>query len=333
MAIVATPRLFRNLKEGTINCIVDGIRKTHTKPKGFKSLPIDLQEEVALVALSPVMSAVVQGSLEKTKRLIKENIPSSFLSFKSVAIDYSNRKIKLSPFQAAFCAWDDEMCLMFEEYMSEEEITRQVKEICPDGFEKDVAKQTSFDFSVIIAAIDQSTVVDGEAQLKNEQNDSPLCQAFNQFRTDFTARSQQEAIFNPQHLLKAFQLYDEKFNRWNWEQRDLFWRQVIGYVQRFLPANIAQDFAQGLYYRVEQKEKSKRSFVFRFGDGSIFPLIFDSLAGLGFAYAAGHGGVGARVAADGSGGGSRGNLQNLCRAKTSNLQNLCSHTELKRPSV
>jgi hypothetical protein len=99
----------------------------------------------------------------------------------------------------------------------------------------------------------------------------------------FTKRSNQEAVFNPQHLIKAFELYDEKYNNWSENQQDLFWRQVIGYVQRFLSANIAMDFAQGLYARVENKEKSNRSFNFTYGGGSIFPLALDSsLTGLGY---------------------------------------------------
>lgn len=329
---MATPRLFRSLKASTINCIVDGIRKTDTEPNGFKNLPIDLQAEVASVALSPMILAVVRGSLENTERLIKEYIPLSFLSFQSAAIDYSNRTIQnLTPFQAAFCAWDDEMCAMFKKYMSEEEITRQVKEICPEGFDSHVANQTSFDFSVIIAAIDQSTAVDRQAQLRNEQNDSPLCQAFNQFRTDFTAHSQQETIFNPQHLLKAFQLYDDNFNQWDREQRDLFWRQVIGYVQRFLPANIAQDFAQGIYYRIEEKEKSNRSFNFRVGGGSIYPLNFNSYSGLGFDYAAAGGLISPRSIGWWQLG--RVNFAKLMSNKTSSLQSLCRNDLSPQPGV
>ena len=89
-------------------------------------------------------------------------------------------------------------------------------------------------------------------------------------------------MFNPQHLITAFELYNSQFDRWNWNQRDLFWRQVVGFVQRFLPANCAMDFAQGLYNRVENKERSKRSFNFTLGDAAIFPLSFGSFSGLGY---------------------------------------------------
>jgi hypothetical protein len=107
--------------------------------------------------------------------------------------------------------------------------------------------------------ITQSNNADVKTQLYRQQNDSLLCQTFNQFRDDFTLRSQQETVFNPKHLLKAFDIYNENFEHWDWNRRDVFWREMIGYVQRFLPANLAQDVAQELYYRVEEKEKSRRS--------------------------------------------------------------------------
>lgn len=87
--------------------------------------------------------------------------------------------------------------------------------------------------------------------------------------------------------MKAFELYDQKFESWNWNQRNLFWRQVIGFTQRFLPANIAMVFAYSLYDVVDNQEKAPRNFKFRYGGGAFFPLIFDSLSGLGYEYAAG----------------------------------------------
>lgn len=46
------------------------------------------------------------------------------------------------------------------------------------------------------------------------------------------------------------------------------------------------DFAQGLNDRVENKVKSKRSFNFTYGGGSVFPLSNDSsVVGLGYDYA------------------------------------------------
>ena len=245
----------------------------------YKPLLAKFQELVNSIVL-----VVVQGDLNQTETLIAQKPELS--SAKGEAIDYSRRLVSdVTPFQAALCAWDDEMWEMLEKYMTSEEVARQYQEIFPEGHEKYFADQTSFDFSVIVNAITQGSAADVQAALNKKQDDSLLCQSLNQFRADFTALSYQEKVFNPKHLIKALELYDQQFENWDWPKRDLFWRQVIGFTQRFLPANIAQDFAQGLNYRVEEKEKSRRSFNFRFGGGSIYPLIFDSLSGLGFDYA------------------------------------------------
>ena len=245
----------------------------------YKPLLAKFQELVNSIVL-----VVVQGDLNQTETLIAQKPALS--SEKGEAIDYSRRLVSdVTPFQAALCAWDDEMWEMLEKYMTSEEVAHQYQEIFPEGHEKYFADQTPFDFSVIVNAITQGSAADVQAALNKKQDDSLLCQSLNQFRADFTALSYQEKVFNPKHLIKALELYDQQFENWDWPKRDLFWRQVIGFTQRFLPANIAQDFAQGLNYRVEEKEKSRRSFNFRFGGGSIYPLIFDSLSGLGFDYA------------------------------------------------
>lgn len=283
-----------------------------------------LLDEKLQELVSPIVLAVVQGDLPRTEAMISQQPLLS--KAKGEAIDYSRRTVNnVTPFQAALCAWDDEMCEMLAKYMAPEEVNCQYKEIFPEGHEKYFAGQTPFDFSVLVDVITSSSAPDVQAALNKQQDGSLLCQTLNQFRANFTMCSQQEKVFNPKHLLKAFELYNQQFDNWDWDKRDLFWRQVIGFVQRFLPANIAQDFAQGLYYRVEEKEKARRSFDFRFGGGTVFPLVFDSLFGLGFDY-------GVRAAASFGGrlfGRAVGDfLQNLCRAKTTSLESLrgCNRT-------
>ena len=248
--------------------------------------------------VNPIVLAVVLGNLNQTETLIAQK--PELASAKGSARDYSRRPVSdVTPLQAALCAWDDEMWEMLEKYMVSEEVARQYQEIFPEGHEKYFADQTPFDFSVIVNAITQSSAADVQAALHKKPNGSHLSQTLNQFRTDFTALSYQEKVFNPKHLIAALELHGQQFdNCWDWHKRDLFWRQVIGFTQRFLPANIAQDFAQGLYDRVDEKEKSRRSFDFRFRGGSIYPLIFDSLSGLGFDYGVPGGGYVADWVAD-----------------------------------
>jgi hypothetical protein len=181
---------------------------------------------------------------------------------------------------------DDELCAMLAQYMTKEDMAKQYEDIFPKGHDAYVKEQTPFDFSHIVKAISSSNKEDLEQALNLElPNNTELWKALEQFRVDFTSLSSKEQVFNPQHLIKAFELYVKYYDNWRDNQQDLFWRQVIGYVQRFLPANIAMDFAQGLYERLENKEKSKRSFNFTYGGGAIFPLAHDSLSDLGYEYA------------------------------------------------
>ncbi len=229
---------------------------------------------------------IVYGDLTKTEELLKANplLLEKLLTEKITVTDYSRRKSKKkSAFQAALCAMDDEMCEMLAKYMSKDEIAHQYQDIFPEGHEQYFEAQAPFDFTDIVDAITSSNDADVQQALDLElPNNTVLWSKLEQFRVDFTEHSKAENVFNPQHLIKAFDLYDKKFDGWNWNQRDLFWRQVIGYTQRFLPANIAMVFAYSLYDVVGNQKKAPRSFKFRYSDGSFFPLTFDALSGLGF---------------------------------------------------
>ncbi|PJD91451.1 MAG: hypothetical protein CK424_06450 [Legionella sp.] len=183
---------------------------------------------------------------------------------------------------------DDELCAMLAKYMTEEDMQNQYQDIFPTGHKSYYATQTPFDFSQIINAINLSDDADIQKALNLElPNITELWSNLVRFRANFAQHSYQEAVFNPQHLIKAFELYDSNFAQWSWNKRDLFWRQVVGYVQRFLPANIAMDVAQGLHYRVEMEEPAQRSFNFRVGGGAIYPPGVGSFGGIGFEYAGG----------------------------------------------
>lgn len=248
-----------------------------------------------------LVQLIVYGDLKKSEDLLKAHphLLRTLLTETVTVKDYSRRKVKQTAFGAALCAMDDELCEMLARYMTKEEMDSQYQTIFPEGHEAYYQAQTAFDFTQIVTAINNSNDADVEKALSLElPNNTSLWATLEQFRADFTNRSNQEVVFNPQHLIKAFELYDEKYANWTSNQQNLFWRQVIGYVQRFLPANIAMDFVQGLYARIEYKIKSNRSFNFKYGVGSIFPLSLDSsLAGLGYNFALGCGEEGVSVVA------------------------------------
>jgi hypothetical protein len=296
-------------------------------PIGFFKKPHPLA--IQLVQL------IVYGDLTQSEALLKANpsLLEILLREKVTVIDYSRHKIKQkTAFQASLCAMDDEICAMLTHYMSKEEMTRQYQEIFPEGHEAYYQAKNPFDFSQILTKISQSSDDDVKKALRLElPNNTELWISLEQFREAFTQLSSQEVVFNPQYLEKVFQLYDNHFNNWNQGQRDLFWRQVVGYVQRFLPANIAMDFAQGLYYRVANDEKSRRSFNFRVGAGFIFPLVFDSFLGLG--YESGVAGCAWRGPARNTGGARRSFFKAYVEQKQRSFENYAArvHTQPSNP--
>ncbi|WP_133131049.1 hypothetical protein [Legionella yabuuchiae] len=256
-------------------------RRTVSNPVGFfkKSNPLAIQ----------LVQYIVYGNLTESEKLLEENssLVERLLTEKVTVIDYSRRKVKQkTAFQASLCAMDDELCAMLAKYMPKEEMARQYQEIFPQGHEAYYEAQTPFDFSQIVAVISQSSDEEVQKSLDLElPNQTVLWEKLEQFRADFTQRSSQEVVFNPQHLITALELIGSQFDTWSGNQRDLFCRQVVGFIQRFLPANIAMIFAQGVYPGLSNQEKSARSFKFKYGGDSIFPPVFDSFSGLGYEYA------------------------------------------------
>ena len=152
-----------------------------------------------------------------------------------------------------------------------------------------------YDLSVLMNIIMHSSAEDVTAALAcNMENESVLCEALKEFRKAFAPRVITESMhFNYQNLQHAFDIYADQFDELkkhghDYDKCDLFWRQVIGYIQRGLPACDRQAFAQGIYYIVENDEKLQRKFDFRIGGGS-FPVTAgdNSIDGLGYKYAAG----------------------------------------------
>jgi hypothetical protein len=138
--------------------------------------------------------------------------------------------------------------------------------------------------------------------------------------------------FNAGLLDEAFKLFNKKYqpfgNSWESTKNKLFWQKVIGYIQRFSPANYGQAFAQNMSYIAEDGKKLKRSFKFWhcWPDENIlfFPLDSDPRFRLGYDYAAAdlwQGWALWRVCPRSSRREPTGRLfTNLCHAKTTSLQ-------------
>jgi len=232
-------------------------------------------------AVNPIIQDIVNGQREAARKkldALKNSNPALLRTVLTATAtqpvsDYSGRTFEnMTLLEAAACVGDTAvnagyqgMCEIilsyFESDISAKKITaKQLQTIFPNGVTAHVKEQAQieniFDFFPIIVAIDKAspTAVSNAlekngaslaekngAQLKSDW-ELTLDEALNRFREQFKQCALNEKIFNPQHLLKAMQLYDAQYNAWSQDQRDLFIRQVIGFVQRFLPPNDAQIF-------------------------------------------------------------------------------------------
>lgn len=131
---------------------------------------------------------------------------------------------------------------------------------------------------------------------------------------------------NLQLPLEAYQLCEENFllfgNNWFSPKNILCAQKIAGLSQRGLSACELQLHAEGMYRILANNNKSKRSFAFTFGGGSIFPLDSDSFR-LGYNCFAGWGAE--RCPVEGGGGWvpEAAYLEILHKVKTAAQQQLC----------
>lgn len=196
---------------------------------------------------------ILAGNIAKTPSLLLKEV-----TFK----EPSGHILKGTVYQWALKSHDVDMCKMMDEYFKklpnwQAERKRQIKAVFPNGVKASFDAQKPYDFTTLINVISTSSHADVQSALRHEYSMSTLDLRLDEFRYKFTQASQQEDIFNPQHILKALTVYNEQFDNWDWNRRDLFWRQIYGYVFRFAPACYKQAFCQGLYNLFEKNPPEK----------------------------------------------------------------------------
>jgi len=168
---------------------------------------------------------------------------------RATIVDLSQRTIvDATPFQLAYGGQDVEMCQMMLPFAKgrEGDILEQIHERFPSLTEE----EKPYDFSHIIDAI---------ASNNNDQID----RAFEKFKEDFRPRKIEKGWhFNVKNLVLAAQLQCENLEIWSTDQRSLFLKKCVGYLQYQLPASYAQAYCHGLLNLIQHKnEPLKRSLI------------------------------------------------------------------------
>lgn len=139
----------------------------------------------------------------------------------------------------------------------------------------ELENQKAYDLTGLMQEIKKASKQDVTDMLnKKMDSKSGLCSALKQFRIDVTPGTITEPHihYNYQTLIHAFELLDNEWLNLTGDQQDLFWRQVIGYLQRSLPAVDRFIFARAMLYDlVENKIPLERNAGYKYGSGS-FPI-------------------------------------------------------------
>ena len=260
------------------------------------------------VRLKPLLQAVVYGNPHEVENRIKVN--RSLLFYSGTVEDYSGRTIEGTALRMALGAEDvsrlehkgEGMAEMIESYLvqlpnGKQEIIKQKKKQFDKNYLATEEKNAQEDLEAlhqIVNAIEHAGPGHIIENAKQELIISPeLDLELKKFRKYLDIKLHHVVStgkhFNTQILVAALDLYNKKyeiFGGYNSNKNNLFFRQVIGYIQRFLPACVAQAFCQSLYLVEESNKPLKRKLTFLNGP-AYYPLDSNPLLRLGYNFAGG----------------------------------------------
>jgi hypothetical protein len=245
-----------------------------------------------------LLQYVVYGDEEKAKALL-DRYPHFLFRIETV-VDYSSRKIRGTAYQIALGAEDIEMVKMMQPYFilacgdeekAQTEIARQYDAQFTLASKEQEEKNAAADQAAldqVIQAIHQATEKECEILLtikeskEKEGEVKEIATALQQFRNHLDKKTEEVITtgkhFNMQLLVNALNINHDKnydfFGSRNTARDHLYGWQVIGYIQRYLPACYAQAFCQGLCYVAHYGDPLLRSLKFEYPiiSSHFFPL-------------------------------------------------------------
>ena len=262
--------------------------------------------------IAKLLHHIAYGNLVAAKAMLDAN-PRLVLHAGHTKTPSGLKVLHTTPLECALGAGDQEMAKMIEPYFDSDKITggATVREKQYDRYcmhIENMLKQKPYDFTLLIAVLKAAQPKDVTAALNHDMTyDSVLRDVLVQFRKDFTpGRVTSGMHFNYQHLVQAFEVYDQNYQDLlassgdDYDKLRLFSYQIIGFIQRSLPAIDRMAFAQGLmdvfmiHAKIERSLKFKnegieipamipRTFIFKY-DSTDFPATGgdSSLSGLGY---------------------------------------------------
>ncbi len=213
------------------------------------------------------LEAVLKGNEKQARVLIRNN--PEFLLQRLTAVDFSGRQISATPFQGALGAEDSDMWQMMIPYFelletkgfiesADYEIKRQFDEQYPNGIRILRASKLQPQYNELAKAI-----INHE-----DKGDSAISVFRKKLSKEKTITSGKH--FNMQHLLAAYQAYIDHYVYMDERLARRFWINVVGHLQRQIPAHYAQKICCGFKFEYITF-KFERTLAFNKGD-IFFPI-------------------------------------------------------------
>lgn len=253
----------------------------------FSQVPLPLKS-----THQQLLECVIRGQEVAAEDILKKY--PFLLLYKGTVADYSNRIINGTAYQMALGAEDVEMASMIRKFLvnlpnGKQEMIKQQVEQFP--IEEKSQDSTCFKLlttltHVIHRAQKDEIIMDGSSIKMNDACEKALREFKDSLRSTSGTLITQGKHFNSKLLLEALELYQHYFFAFggvNSPKNNLFLRQIIGYIQRFLPVSYAQFFCSRNY-----NGKLTRSLKFLNHRENVvfFPLDLNPDSRLGFDYAA-----------------------------------------------
>lgn len=252
---------------------------------------VNPESALPLYSVYSLLEAVVEADLSKARMIVQSN-PELALDKSEHIVDFSGKSFKcLSPFQVAACVRDVDILNMMVDtfrrvlrnggcfnFNAQQKMQQQFEEVYPRGdiSAAEIVQQASasqlFDSTLpsIRDAIKTAAMDEVLAELNNpasKNSESVLSKVLRNFRQQFAERSNMAIAFNPFYLENAYKFYyNEYYNfsesqdpKESWTRGILFWRQVIGYMQRHMPIVYLQAFATSLFLITRENKSIDRA--------------------------------------------------------------------------
>jgi hypothetical protein len=308
-----------SLKEICMNTLLSRehqVAKEHITGLQTQGLLHDEYRQFKQTKLKSLLEGILRADPKAVQDIIEEYpiLLLEKLEEKEFVVGPSGHKVysNLTPYQVALVQEDTQLAAMIKNQLilvaDENKANAEYNEWFKQGWEDEEQKRWDPIFTqldTLTTAVCDTKPESGDITSSGHPNykltvreGSAVADALAKFRSLLDATLNEVTIgrhFNPGILLKAFDIYDKRYtdlgDNWSDPRAMLFWQQVIGSIQRIMPANYVQAFCDGLEKtagKLEKGEPQGRAFKFDvFDSGHWVPSDFYPLSGsrLGFDFA------------------------------------------------